>query len=55
MLENLSTHERVRVCDLAAVGPQIERWLASLAPHAESADTVADPEAAVAMNQDSPK
>jgi hypothetical protein len=29
-LENLSTHERVRVVDLAAVGPQIERWLAAL-------------------------
>ena len=29
-LENLSTHERVRVADLAAVGPQIEQWLESL-------------------------
>jgi hypothetical protein len=29
-LENLSTHERVGVSDLAAVGPQIERWLAAL-------------------------
>jgi hypothetical protein len=55
MLENLSTHERVRVCDLAAVGPQIERWLASLAPHGESVDAVTDPETAVAMDQDSPK
>jgi hypothetical protein len=36
MLENLSTHERVRVSDLAAVGPQIECWLASLARHGES-------------------
>jgi hypothetical protein len=27
-LENLSTHERVRVSDLAVIGPQIERWLA---------------------------
>jgi hypothetical protein len=36
MLENLSTHERVRVCDLAAVGPQIERWLASLTRSEES-------------------
>ena len=26
-LENLSTHERVRVTDLTAVGPQIEQWL----------------------------
>jgi hypothetical protein len=27
-LENLSTHERVSIPDLAAVGPQIERWVA---------------------------
>jgi hypothetical protein len=27
-LENLSTHERVRISDLETVGPQIERWLA---------------------------
>jgi hypothetical protein len=27
-LENLSTHERLRVTDLATVGPQIEEWLA---------------------------
>lgn len=26
-LENLSTHERIRVSDLATVGPQIEQWL----------------------------
>jgi hypothetical protein len=30
-LENLSTRERVRVTDLAAVGPQIEQWLDGLA------------------------
>jgi hypothetical protein len=29
-LENLSTHERIRVADLSTVGPQIERWLAEL-------------------------
>jgi hypothetical protein len=29
-LENLSTHERVGVSDLAAVGQQIERWLEAL-------------------------
>jgi hypothetical protein len=29
-LENLSTHELISVPDLAAVGPQIERWLAAL-------------------------
>ena len=26
-LENLSSHERVRIEDMGAVGPQIERWL----------------------------
>jgi hypothetical protein len=31
-LENLSTHERVRVTDLATVGPQIERWIEALTP-----------------------
>jgi hypothetical protein len=36
MLENLSTHERIRVSDLAAVGPQIECWLTSLAQHGDS-------------------
>jgi len=30
-LENLSTHERIRIADMAAVGPQVERWLAELA------------------------
>jgi hypothetical protein len=29
-LENLSTREQVPVSDLAAVGPQIERWLEAL-------------------------
>lgn len=29
-LENLSTHELISVPDLAAVGPQIERWLETL-------------------------
>ena len=41
-LENLSTHERVRVSDLATVGPQIEQWLEGLRPattsHAEAGD-----------------
>jgi hypothetical protein len=31
-LENLSTHERIRVSDLATVGPQIEQWLEALMP-----------------------
>jgi hypothetical protein len=26
-LENLATHERIRLPDLAAIGSQIERWL----------------------------
>jgi hypothetical protein len=26
-LENLSTHERVQIADLTAIGPQIEHWL----------------------------
>jgi hypothetical protein len=30
-LENLTTHERVPIEELEAVGPQIERWLAELA------------------------
>jgi hypothetical protein len=42
MLENLSTHERIRVPDLARVGPQIESWLASLSQPAEPVDAVAD-------------
>lgn len=29
-LENLSSDERVRIGELAEVGPQIERWLAEL-------------------------
>lgn len=29
-LENLSTNERINLVDFAAVGPQIERWLAAL-------------------------
>jgi hypothetical protein len=41
-LENLSTHERVRVSDLDAVGPQIERWLRSI-ESAEVSTTTAAP------------
>jgi hypothetical protein len=29
-LENLTTHERVRITEMAAVGPQIEAWLEAL-------------------------
>jgi hypothetical protein len=42
MLENLSTHERIRVPDLAAVGPQIECWLASLPQPGDSGDAVTE-------------
>jgi len=41
MLENLSTHERIRVPDLAAVGPQIESWLAGLGEPAEPVNPAA--------------
>jgi hypothetical protein len=34
-LENLSTRERVPVSDMAAVGPQIERWLAAVPSRVE--------------------
>jgi hypothetical protein len=37
-LENLTTQERVPVTDLAAVGAQIERWLANAAEDGASAD-----------------
>jgi hypothetical protein len=40
-LENLSTQERVRIADLGAVGPQIERWLRELpSPPIRSASAV---------------
>lgn len=38
-LENLSTNERVRVAGMAAVGPQIELWLAELALSSMPAST----------------
>jgi hypothetical protein len=41
-LENLSTHERVPVPDLAAVGPQIERWLAALSVSSDAAASPSD-------------
>jgi hypothetical protein len=37
-LENLTTQERVPVTDLAAVGLQIERWLANAAEAAPASD-----------------
>jgi hypothetical protein len=40
VVENLGTQERVRIADLAAVGPQIERWLVDLS---ESRSGVAAP------------
>ena len=33
-LENLSTHERVQVVDLATVGEQIAQWLEATTPAA---------------------
>jgi hypothetical protein len=39
-LENLSTQERVRVADLATVGPQIERWLEEPAKPASSGESL---------------
>ena len=30
-LENLSTHDRIRLGELTEIGPCIERWLAELA------------------------
>ena len=38
-LENLSTHELISLPDFAAVGPQIERWLAELHAVTSSATT----------------
>ncbi len=52
MVENLSTHERIRVRDLAAVGPQIECWLATLAEHGDSVDGVTEPETARPMERE---
>lgn len=44
-LENLSTQERVRVSDMGAVGPQIERWLVSLPSSSSPATPAPDAEA----------
>ena len=38
-LENLATHERVRIAEVSAVGPQIERWLGELGVSPTSAST----------------
>ena len=45
-LENVSTQQRVRIGDLAALGPQIERWLAEL-PSAPSLRSGVDQDARV--------
>ncbi len=37
-LENLSTHERVQVTEVAMVGAQIEAWLAALTARDETAE-----------------
>jgi hypothetical protein len=41
-LENLSTDERVEVSDLAALGPQIQRWLAAMHSSPTSTASAAD-------------
>jgi hypothetical protein len=43
-LENLSTHERIRLPELADVGPQIERWLAEAPGEVSSAWTSSEPD-----------
>jgi hypothetical protein len=42
-LENLSTHERIPLSGLDAVGPQIERWLAEPPGRVSSARTRSEP------------
>jgi hypothetical protein len=43
-LENLSTHERSQIVDFAAIGPQIEAWLATLAvPVSDAPDPAPGP------------
>jgi hypothetical protein len=41
-LENLATRERVRVADLATVGPQIERWVERLRERESAASAEVD-------------
>jgi hypothetical protein len=41
-LENLSSHERVRITEMANVGPQIERWLEALRDTEQPSDRPAD-------------
>jgi hypothetical protein len=42
-LENLNTHERVRLEEMSAVGPQIERWLDELGLSPPRASTAPAP------------
>jgi hypothetical protein len=42
-LENLSTHERVRVAGMDEVGPQIDRWLAELEISSDGVSTAPAP------------
>jgi hypothetical protein len=44
-LENLSTRERVRLDELAEIGPLIERWLGELTSRDSSAVPAAQPKA----------
>jgi hypothetical protein len=41
-LENLSTQELISVPDLAVIGPQIERWMATLETGSSSTAPTAD-------------
>ena len=43
-LENLSTHERVRIGKLEAVGPQIARWLAEAPEGVRPAQSRSEPD-----------
>jgi hypothetical protein len=38
-LENLTTYERVKLTELATVGPQIERWLSEQSDSSAAAST----------------
>lgn len=43
-VENLGTHERVRLAELTAVAPQIERWLAEASDGVRPAPAHSDPD-----------
>jgi hypothetical protein len=43
-VENLGTHERVRLAELTAVAPQIERWLAEASEELMPAPAGSEPD-----------